>query len=105
MAKTEPNPVGRSSAFESSSSTPSAPATSPLPTGAQAPSVGRIVHYQPSGESVAGIKPRAAIVADVGEGGRVTLHVFPPSGDSVVVREVEYAESPAPGRWNWPPRV
>lgn len=78
----------------------------------QKPSVGRIVHYQaygtPGGEfpSVA----RAACITEVGENGDgkdpsiVGLCVMNPQG-LFFNRNMKYADPPAPGCWNWPPRV
>lgn len=71
------------------------------------PSVGRIVHYQsygtPGGEYLP--EPRAAIVTAVLEfPGDVSLCVLNPSGMFFNER-VEYAETPTPGCWNWPPRT
>ena len=74
----------------------------------QAPSVGRIVHYQAHG-SADGTYPkkaRAAIVTDVHTDTCVSLCVFNPTGmffhTSLVLDE---SEDPSGGTWHWPPRV
>ncbi|MEO6574660.1 MAG: hypothetical protein ABIP89_12525, partial [Polyangiaceae bacterium] len=71
-----------------------------------APSVGRIVHYQaygtPGGEYAS--VPRAAVITQVGEGGAVGLCILNPTGQFFNV-SVPYSEEPKPGCWNWPPRV
>lgn len=81
----------------------------------QTPSVGRIVHYQsygtPGGEYLP--EPRAAIItaikgcdADLGEPGcpHVSLCVLNPTGQ-FFNQDVPHAETPTPGRWNWPPKA
>ena len=69
------------------------------------PTVGRIVHYQsygtPGGEFLPA--PRAAIVAEVHEGGEVTVVVLNHTG--LFFNRVPFADAPTPGHWNWPPRV
>jgi len=68
-------------------------------------SVGRIVHYQAYGTPGGEFKsvPRAAIVAEVHDGDEVTVVVLNPMG--IFFNRVKYADPPAPGCWNWPPRV
>lgn len=80
----------------------------------QKPSVGRIVHYQsygtPGGEYLP--EPRAAIITQVhgseasapGEGPRVGLAVLNPTG-LFFQMSIPFSDEPAPGHWNWPPRV
>ena len=70
------------------------------------PSIGRIVHYQsygtPGGEFLP--EPRAAIIAAViDDAGLCDVVVFNPQG--LFFNRVPYSEEPAPGHWNWPPRV
>lgn len=77
-------------------------ATTPTAS-AQPPSVGRMVHYYPMGADI--VQPQAAIIAGIEPGERVTLHVFPPDGDSRRERGVAYSEGAQPGAWSWPPRV
>ena len=81
--------------------------TQPSPT----PTVGRVVHYQsygtPGGEFLP--EPRAAIVTEVrGEMPdgtfRASLCVLNPTG-MFFTQDLDYAETPTPGCWNWPPRV
>jgi hypothetical protein len=76
----------------------------------QKPSVSRDVHYT---DSVHG-GPLAAKVTAVHEDGTVDLTVFPPhevavkTGFVFTVTHVPCgpgAAEPAPGCWNWPPRV
>lgn len=72
----------------------------------QKPSIGRIVHYQsygtPGGEFLP--KPRAAIVADVGDDGSTCdVVVFNPQG--LFFNKVPFSAEPKPGCWSWPPRV
>ncbi len=75
-------------------------------TGEQKPSIGRIVHYQAYGTPNGEFKPepRAAIITEVSEGGKVGLFVANPTG-IFLNRDVPYADAPTPGHWNWPPRV
>jgi len=76
----------------------------------QAPSVGRIVHYQshgtPGGEYPS--KARAAIITEIGESfdgtPRISLCVLNPVG-MFFDQYVPYSEEPKPGHWSWPPRV
>lgn len=70
------------------------------------PSIGRVVHYQsygtPGGEFQP--SPRAAVVTDVLEDGKVSLCVLNPSG-MFFNQGVPFSEEPKPGHWRWPPRV
>jgi hypothetical protein len=78
------------------------------------PSIGRVVHYQsygtPGGEHLP--EPLAAIVTGVDDSfgtndspqTRVDLYVIYGNGCSHKAN-VEFAEEPTPGHWNWPPRV
>lgn len=69
----------------------------------QTPSVGRIVHYHsyfsPRGEYEP--TPRAAVIAEVHEGGECSIVVFNPAG--LFFNRAKFAEMPTPGCWNWPP--
>lgn len=77
----------------------------------QAPTVGRIVHYQsfgtPGGEYKS--EPRAAVITQV-KGttpetlGVVGLAILNPGG-MFFQPEVRYSEVPTPGCWNWPPKI
>ncbi|WP_198414256.1 hypothetical protein [Cryobacterium cryoconiti] len=76
-----------------------------------APSIGRNVHYQshgtPGGEYLPA--PRAAIITEVttpldNEFPAVSLCVLNPTG-MFFNQDVPYSEEPAPGCWNWPPRL
>lgn len=76
------------------------------------PSIGRIVHYRsygtPGGEYLP--EPRAAVITEIDE---KTEHIPVPSVGLCVMnpeglffnRNVPFADVPAPGHWNWPPRV
>lgn len=73
------------------------------------PTIGHIVHYQsygtPGGEYLP--KPRAAIVTAVtadGEFPAASLCILNPTG-MFFNEDVPFSETPAPGCWNWPPRV
>lgn len=70
------------------------------------PTIGRIVHYQsygsPGGEYLP--EPRAAVITEVGDDGTVGLCVLNPTG-MFFNQAVPFADEPAPGRWNWPPRA
>lgn len=72
------------------------------------PSIGRIVHYQsfgtPGGEYLP--EPRAAVITAVTGAGFVSLCVLNPTG-LFFNENVRHApdDKPAPGCWNWPPRV
>ncbi|MFC5930906.1 hypothetical protein D6T64_11995 [Cryobacterium melibiosiphilum] len=73
------------------------------------PTIGRIVHYQsygtPGGEFLP--LPRAAIVTAVtsdGEFPAASLCILNPIG-MFFNEDVPFSEEPAPGCWNWPPRV
>ena len=74
----------------------------------QAPTVGRIVHYQsygtPGGEYLPA--PRAAVVTEVGSLGvpaPVGLCILNPTG-LFFNANVPFSEEPKPGHWSWPPR-
>lgn len=77
------------------------------------PSIGRIVHYTNLGDKDGKYPPevQAAIITKIGEGDKVHLHIFYPTGqfdrayadrapDSVVAGSNE-----ARGLWQWPVRV
>jgi len=74
----------------------------------QAPSIGRIVHYQafgtPGGEHKA--EPRAAIITAVHNDECVSLCVLNPTGMffnmSIMLDD---SETPRGGTWRWPPFV
>lgn len=78
------------------------------------PSIGRIVHFQTYGSAGGEYlpAPMAALVTRVDDSfgtdehpeTRVDLAVFYESG-LAFRRNIEFAESPTPGHWNWPPRV
>lgn len=74
----------------------------------QTPSVGRIVHYQsygtPGGEYLP--EPRAAIITatDGAADNLADLCILNPGG-LFFNSAVQYAETPTPGCWNWPPRT
>ncbi len=72
----------------------------------QAPSVGRIVHYQSYGTPGGEYKSlaRAALVTQVNEDGTVGLCIVNPTG-LFFTPSVVFSEENAPGTWNWPPRV
>ncbi len=71
-----------------------------------APSIGRMVHYQSLGSADGTFlpEPRAAIVTAVGGDGMVSLAVMNPNG-LYFNTAVPFSESPEPGHWSWPPRV
>jgi len=73
-----------------------------VPSFAQAPSVGRVVHFIPA--DAENLLPWAAIVAGI-EGDKIALHAFPPNTDAMRVNGVPYSDEPKAGCWNWPPRV
>jgi hypothetical protein len=79
------------------------------------PSIGRIVHVTFDDEKI-----RPAIVVEVWSDTCVNLRLFADGpNDSIPTRtfrgyqlltgdwltSVEFAETPTPGRWSWPPRV
>lgn len=64
------------------------------------PSLGRIVHYNTHGQSLAAIITQGS--ADWR--GRVSLMVFGPS-DSFRATDIPYSETPVVGTWSWPPQV
>ncbi|MFG1794147.1 hypothetical protein [Nocardia sp. NPDC049149] len=77
--------------------------------GAQTPSVGRIVHYQ---HGTGPFSEQAAIVTAVLPDGTVNLVMFISGVGALPVLDargepasVRYSADPAPGHWNWPPRV
>lgn len=72
-------------------------------------SVGRIVHYQSYGTPGGEYKPlpRAAVVTQVADDGEtVGLCIMNPTGlfFPVAVKHAEN-DAPAPGCWNWMPKV
>lgn len=69
-----------------------------------APSIGRIVHYQPTADGAA---PRAAIVTAVDhEEKSVALTILHPATLTQKLRVFRSKTGePESGRWNWPPRV
>lgn len=85
-----------------------------------APTVGRIVHYQPmpqtendrylSWTTERDGQPWAAIITRVLPDGRVNLDLRKPIGmdderlDPASPGIYPFAETPTPGHWNWPPR-
>ncbi|WP_328439140.1 hypothetical protein [Nocardia puris] len=70
-----------------------------------APSVGRIVHFQPLSDSVIPAEPYAAIIAAV-RSEDVLLAVFDPDlGPTLVAARHALHDEPTPGHWNWPPRT
>ena len=66
------------------------------------PSIGRIVHYQPTGNEPETV---AAIITAVRDSGAVNLAAFLPSAEYFKVVDVPYSETPKSGCWSWPPRV
>lgn len=71
----------------------------------QKPSVGRIVHYYPINlDGPALGDPLPAIIGRVGPT-TVGVNVFGPEGGSQFIPYVAFSETPAQGRWSWPPRV
>ena len=77
-------------------------------TTAQAPSLGRIVHYKSQGSMTGAFEAEtySAIISRLPEAGGeiVGLTVFQPIG-VFYKGAVPYAETPTPGHWSWPPRV
>lgn len=72
----------------------------------QKPSIGRIVHYTNLGDSEGKYPPetQAAVITGVNPDGTCCLKILYRTG--VFDRDrVEYSETPARGKWNWPPRV
>lgn len=63
------------------------------------PTIGRIVHYQKSGE------PLAALITAVNEDGTVNLAVFSSWGSTYPEHRISDAAEPTAGHWNWPPRT
>lgn len=82
----------------------------------QAPSVGRIVHYQshgsPNGQHKS--EPRAVVITRVYEAPEgsidaptsmlVDLCVLNPTG-MYFDQKTPFAETPTAGHWSWPPRI
>jgi len=79
----------------------------------QTPTIGRTVHYQPSGERP---RPLAAVVIDVepSEGpdaefeenaGAVYLAIHTLTGVVHPGVPIRFDPNGAPGTWRWPPRV
>lgn len=73
----------------------------------QPPSIGRIVHY----ESVDDFDvpyygtTRAALITGISKGGTATILVFHPTGYAQPLENIQYADVPTSGCWNWPARV
>lgn len=73
------------------------------------PTVGRIVHFQ---HGTGPFSETAAIITAVLPDGSVNLVLFlsgvgaqPVYDDRGEAANVQYADKPTPGCWNWPPRV
>lgn len=80
------------------------------------PTVGRIVHFYEAHRELDVGKPLAAIITSVGRvfeesRGKLVKHedccsltVFRPEDSPCIIDDAEYAETPKPGCWSWPPR-
>lgn len=74
----------------------------------QKPTIGRIVWYQAHGspDGTHKSEPRAAVVTQVHDAGRVGLCVLNPTGLFFNAECVlDESEKPRGGTWRWPPRV
>jgi hypothetical protein len=67
------------------------------------PTVGRIVHYTNLGDKDGRYPPeqQAAIVTRVKEDGKVSLHIFYPTGQ-FDMDSVPFSETYERGHWSWP---
>lgn len=73
------------------------------------PTISRWVHFHPQTTDTHKGKPRpgpvAALVVNVLPSGNVDLQAFYRDGTIGFRQDVPHSETPAPGRWSWPPRV